>query len=212
MSTPTDDGWLAGGSADPADIEVYYDRWAVAYDHDLDTWQYSAPSIVARMVADLRPDVNDVLDAGCGTGLAGRELRSIGHTGTIVGIDISGASLEVALADGAYTALSRVDLQRPLPFDDASFDAVMCVGVMTYVPDIEACWREFARVARTGGVVVVTQREDLWGERDTAAVVERLEEHGVWTPVLITGPEPYLPGHDDFADRIGVHYVAASVS
>lgn len=211
MSTPTDEGWLADGSADAAAVEAYYDGWATAYDGDLDTWDYRAPTIVAGLVSEHAPDATDVLDAGCGTGLAGRALRSNGHTGTLVGVDLSVASLEFAGRDGTYTALSRVDLQQPLPFDDRSFDALMCVGVMTYVPDVAACWREFARVVKAGGIVAVTQRQDLWAERDTQGVVDRLEASGVWDPLLVTGPEPYLPGHDDFAGRIGVHYVAAPV-
>ena len=44
-----------------------------------------------------------------------------------------------------------------IPFDDHSVDAVVCVGVMTYLPDVEQVWREFARVARAGGLVVVNR-------------------------------------------------------
>lgn len=212
MSTPGDDGWLASGIADASDVEAYYDGWAAAYDGDLAAWEYRAPSVVATLVTEHRPDANDVLDAGCGTGLAGRALRTNGYAGLLVGVDLSVASLGFAGGDGTYTALSRCDMQRPLPFADDSFDALMCVGVMTYVPDVEACWREFARIVRPAGIVVVTQREDVWHERDTADVVDRLEQDGTWRPVSVSGPEPYLPGHDDFADRIGVHYVSAFVS
>ena len=212
MSTPGDDGWLATGTADASDVAAYYDGWAASYDGDLGTWNYQAPRFVADLIAEHCSDASGVLDAGCGTGLAGRALRSNGHAGTLVGVDLSATSLEVAGRDGTYTALGRCDLQRPLPFDDDSFDALMCVGVMTYVPDVEACWREFARVVRPNGIVVATQREDLWRERDTAHVVDRLERDGTWQPALVSGPQPYLPDHDDFADRIGVHYVAAFVS
>jgi hypothetical protein len=31
---------------------------------------------------------------------------------------------------------------------------LVCAGVMTYLPDVEAVWREFARVVRAGGLVV----------------------------------------------------------
>ncbi|MEO6653981.1 MAG: class I SAM-dependent methyltransferase [Ilumatobacteraceae bacterium] len=212
MSTPGDDGWLAAGTADPGDVASYYDGWAANYDGDLDSWEYLSPRIVADLIGECCPDANEVLDAGCGTGLAGRALRASGHAGPLVGIDLSELSLEIAGRDGTYTAVSRGDLQQPLPFGDDVFDAVMCVGVMTYVPDVESCWREFARVVRSGGVVVVTQREDVWHERRTAAVVERFERDGTWTSVQVSGPEPYLPGHVDFADRIGVYYVVSLVS
>ena len=76
---------------------------------------------------------------------------------------------------GAYDSLEQADLQRPLALEDDSADAVVCVGVMTYLPEVEKVWREFARVARPGGIVVVTQREDLWDDRECQAVVDRLD-------------------------------------
>ena len=44
-----------------------------------------------------------------------------------------------------------------------------------------------------GGLVVVTQREDLWHSRACPDVVDRLRDEGVWTPLQITGPTTYLP-------------------
>ena len=70
---------------------------------------------------------------------------------------------------------------------------MVCVGVMTYLPEVETVWREFARVTRPGGLVVATQREDLWQTRECQAVVDQLQNDGVWTPLEITGPAPYLP-------------------
>lgn len=206
-----DPTWLLEGSADPAAVADYYDRWATAYDADLAAWRYDAPAVVAAAVARLVPDATSVLDAGCGTGLTGRALRAAGCTGAIDGIDISEASLAVAAESGVYAQLAPGDLQRPLPFPDVRFDAAVCVGVMTYVPDVEACWRELCRVVRAGGVVAVTQREDLWDPRGCDVVVERLAADGTWMPIEVTGAEPYLPANDDYADRIGVHYVVARV-
>ena len=116
-----------------------------------------------------------------------------GFAGQILGLDISQASLEIAQEGGAYDSVERADLQKPLPFDDDSVDALVCVGVMTYLPEVEAVWREFARVPRAGGLVVATQREDLWDTRSCQRVVDRLRDEGLWTPLEITGPVPYLP-------------------
>ncbi len=211
MDTP-DDGWLVSGSADPADVTAYYDAWAERYDADLDDWTYRAPQVVAGVMLEHTPDAMVVLDAGCGTGMVGGALRSGGFVGELHGIDLSEASLVVAHESGRYTTLASANLQEPLPFADDSFDALTCVGVMTYVPDVEACWREFCRVVRPGGVVVVTQRQDLWESRRCRAVVEALRADEIWQPVWISEAQPYLPDNDEFADRIGVHYVATIVT
>ncbi|HEY5663552.1 MAG TPA: class I SAM-dependent methyltransferase [Ilumatobacter sp.] len=205
----SDDGWLLRGSADRAEVAAYYDAWAERYDADLDAWAYRAPAVVAERVLAGRPAT--VLDAGCGTGGCGRALRRLGFSGTLTGVDVSEASIALAAASGAYSSLATADLQRPLDFAADTFDALTCVGVMTYLPDVDACWREFCRVVRPGGVVAFTQREDLWEPRACRVVIDRLAADGVWSPTWVSDPQPYLPGNEAYADRIGVHYVVASV-
>ena len=121
------------------------------------------------------------------------------------------ASLEIAQQIGAYDSTERADLQQRLPLDDDSVDAVVCVGVMTYLPEVEAVWREFARVTRPGGLVVVTQREDLWEARGCQAVIARLHDDGVWTPLDLTGPAPYLPDGYGGTQEVACYYVTAEV-
>lgn len=212
MARTDDDGWLKAGGSDPAEVAAYYDRWAQRYDADLGDWSYRAPAMVARLVTDHAPEARSILDAGCGTGLSGRALRDAGFAGALHGIDLSEASLAIARESGAYTTVASADLQQPLAFSDAAFDAVTCVGVMTYVPDVERCWRELCRVVAAGGLVAITQRGDLWEPRACGEVVDRLTAAGVWSPIWVSDPEPYLPGNDDFGDQIGVRYVVARVA
>lgn len=110
---------------------------------DLAAWSYRAPAVVADIV--VVHDPASVLEVGCGTGLVGRALRAAGFAGELRGLDPSASSLEVARESGAYAALAVADLQQPLLVADDSVDAVACVGVMTYLPDVEAIWRELAR-------------------------------------------------------------------
>ena len=212
MGSVNDDGWLTAGTTDVDDVRTFYDEWAEQYDSDLAGWEYRAPARIAGVLAEHADLGAPVLDAGCGTGLSGRALRSAGFTGDITGIDLSEASLTIAAASGVYQDAIEADLNDPLPFDEASFGAVACIGVLTYVPDVEACWREFCRVTRAGGVVAFTQREDTWIDRDCRGVLDRLATAGLWTPILVTDPEPYLPGIGDEMAEIGAHYVAARVA
>jgi predicted TPR repeat methyltransferase len=207
-----DDEWLLRGSGDVDDVTRYYDEWAQRYDRDLVDWAYTAPNVAAAVLLEHADDPASVLDAGCGTGFVGQALRGAGFGGDLTGVDVSSESLRLADRTGAYDRTAIADLQTELTFADDAFDALVCVGVMTYVPEVERCWTEFARVVRTGGVVVVTQREDLWEERDCGGVVTRLADTGTWTLIEVTDPRPYLPGNDDYADRIGVHYVVARVA
>jgi predicted TPR repeat methyltransferase len=206
------DDWLVAGGGGVRDVADRYDAWAESYDADLDTWAYRAPVRVAESVVTLRPQARSVLDVGCGTGLVGRALRVHGCTGELTGLDISEASLQVAERSGDYTALRPADLQEPLMLDDDSFDVVVCVGVMTYLPDTEAVWRELVRVARSGGLVALTQREDLWEPRACQRAIERLTAEGAWTPLEVSGPAAYLPDADGALGGLGAYYLTAEVT
>ena len=204
--------WLHQGTSDPREVADRYDQWAQGYDDDLASWSYQAPSVVAQTVRSRMPGADSVLDVGCGTGLVGRTLRAQGFAGKLSGLDISQASLDVAEQSGAYDSVQRADLQARLPVEDDSVDAVVCVGVMTYLPEVEAVWREFARVVRPGGLVVATQREDLWDSRECQAVIDRLHDEGVWAPVEVAGPAPYLPEGYGGTPEVDCYYVTLRVS
>jgi predicted TPR repeat methyltransferase len=204
--------WLHQGTSDAREVAGRYDQWAEGYDDDLTSWDYQAPRVVAETVVTRHPTAASVLDVGCGTGLVGRALRARGFAGRILGLDISQASLAVARESGAYDSVEQADLQQPLTLEDGSVDTVVCVGVMTYLPEVEAVWRELARVARPGGLVVTTQREDLWHPRRCQAVVDRLQDEGVWTPLEVTGPAPYLPQGYGGTPAVGCYYLTALVS
>jgi predicted TPR repeat methyltransferase len=210
--TPSIGDWLNQSSTEPGEVSGRYDEWAASYDADLVSWSYQAPAVVAGTVLTRLPDAGSVLDVGCGTGLVGRELRARGFTGRIVGLDLSQASLDLAGETGAYDVLDRADLQQPLTLEDDSVDAVVCVGVMTYLPDVEATWREFARVARAAGIVVATQREDLWDARDCPAVIDRMRDDGVLSSVEVVGPAPYLPQGYGGGAEVSCYYLTAVVA
>ena len=204
--------WLSQDPSDPRQVAGRYDEWAPSYDDELASWSYQAPGVVAETVVTRHPSAGSVLDVGCGTGLVGRALRAAGFGGQVLGLDLSPASLEIARQSGAYDSLAQADLQQHLAFDADSVDAVVCVGVMTYLPDVEAIWRELARVTKPQGVVVVTQRDDLWQARHCQAVVDRLEHEGVWTALEVTGPAPYLPEGYGGTPEVACYYLTALVT
>jgi arsenite methyltransferase len=129
----------------------------------------------------------DVLDVGCGRGLlligAAKRLRD----GRAIGIDVwsaadqsdnrRAATLANAEAEGVGERVEIVDADmRALPFDDASFDAVVssiAIHNMPEAPDRERACHEIARVLRPGGRVAIL---DL---RATAEYALALEDAGL---------------------------------
>lgn len=186
---------------------AHYDELADDYDRQLHEWGYEAPERGAGFLADNLEGFAEarILDCGCGTGMTGQALRAAGAKGEITGVDVSTHSLELAAAKNVYDATREVDLNKRLPFDDRSFDGVLCVGVLSYV-EAEPLFREWARIVRPGGVVVFTCREDFFEPRGYPGLLEALEREGKWAPVSVTEPLPYLALHADFADKIGVIY------
>lgn len=101
-----------------------------------------------------------VLEVGCGWGriLVGLKQRipELNIFGLDLVLELIQHAQDVVPAEtgGQRVALSAGDAQR-LPFEDASFDAIVSARVLQYVPDPAAALREFARVVRPGGKVVV---------------------------------------------------------
>jgi demethylmenaquinone methyltransferase/2-methoxy-6-polyprenyl-1,4-benzoquinol methylase len=121
---------------------------------------------------DLAPD-DRVLDVGCGTGFATEGLLE--RVETVHGIDQSPHQL--AQAYPKFGKRGRVcfhlgDAER-LPFADDSFDVVWSSGSIEYWPDPVATLREFRRVVRPGGQVLVV------GPNEPAGAVARRLAHAM---------------------------------
>jgi SAM-dependent methyltransferase len=135
-----------------------------------------------------------VLDVGCGTGFPALELAGrLGATGRVVGIDPWRAALARARAKATCHGLTNVELvcgtAEALPFDDASFDAVVSNNGLNNVADIGRALAECHRVLAPGGQLVATMNlpetmRELYGpfagilrEREGEPGVLRLRDH-----------------------------------
>ena len=94
-----------------------------------------------------------LLDLGCGTGHYLQWARDRGYT--VVGTDGSAAMLAEARRLNPASDL-RLAPADTLPFPDASFDAVLCIEVLRYLPRIDPCLREMSRVLMPGGLCLAT--------------------------------------------------------
>ncbi|WP_436927695.1 methyltransferase domain-containing protein [Halosimplex amylolyticum] len=106
-------------------------------------------------LAELEPRER-VLDLGSGSGMdafvAGLHVT---ETGTVTGIDMTDEQVEQAsvhAADGGFGNVSfRQAYIEDLPFEDASFDAVISNGVINLSAEKETVFAEASRVLKPGG-------------------------------------------------------------
>ena len=91
-----------------------------------------------------------ILDVGCGTGY---NLSLLARHGEVTGLDLNARGLTHAREMGR--PLVRADTAR-LPFAEASFDLVTSFDMMQCIPTDREAVREMARVAKRGGVIVIS--------------------------------------------------------
>ena len=72
----------------------------------------------------------------------------------MVGADVSRVPLERARDRLAEVVLVEPD--EPLPFDDGSFDLVLCAEMLEHVRDVQLLVSEVRRVLRPGGTLAIT--------------------------------------------------------
>jgi len=156
---------------------VYAD-WARSYDTDTtEGMGYVAPGIAAAALADLVGPEARILDAGCGTGLVGEELKRRG-VGEIDGIDLSEGMLEVAARKEVYRNLAVADMTRPLNIAPDTYDAAISVGVFTSGHVGPSAIADIARVVKPGAPIVLTVHENVWEKEGYGDHLEAMEAEG----------------------------------
>lgn len=134
-----------------------------------------------------------ILDVGSGPGHQVFEISSaVGSDGRVRGIDPAESAL--AIASRRCSGLSNVHFELgdvvQLPFDGATFDAVMSSQVFEYLDNVSEGLQEIYRVLRPGGRVLIHDTDwgaVLWRSSDTERMARVME---VWNRHLT---DPYLP-------------------
>jgi len=98
------------------------------------------------------PEAEEALDLGCGDGRLTRFLRAQ----SVVGADASIVALERAARRVRGMRAVRVQPDEPLPFEDFSFDLVLCSETIEHVRDMQLFLSEVRRVLKPGGRLAVT--------------------------------------------------------
>jgi len=141
---------------------------AIADSYDLNNrlhslWQDVRWRNFAVKVAQIQPG-DQVLDVACGTGDLTQAFARRSDISKVVGLDFTPAMLahagekRVKLNPDIASKLTYMegDAQQ-LPFDDASFDVLSIAWGIRNVADPARALREFHRVLKTGGRLVVLE-------------------------------------------------------
>jgi ubiquinone/menaquinone biosynthesis C-methylase UbiE len=108
-----------------------------------------------------------ILDVATGTGVAAfMAAERVGAEGEIVATDIAEKMVEQTRANAEKHGVKNMRFERAdaeeLPFEDGSFDAVMCVLGLMYPADPQRAIEEMHRVLKPGGRAAAC----VWGRRD----------------------------------------------
>lgn len=104
--------------------------------------------LLDRFLGDRR--ALDILDVGCGTGY---NLTVLARYGRARGLDMSAEALDFCRRRGVNDV--QLHDADELPFPEASFDLVTAFDVIEHITDDRAALREFRRVLRPGGLLLI---------------------------------------------------------
>ena len=166
------------------EVMEFYDEWGNKnkYNKDMIDWDYTGPKETVNTFKKYTEN-KDILifDAGCGTGLVGKELKKFGYN-NFEGADLSQTLLD-SIPKNLYKKLNRIDLNQQIKVDDNFYDAVMCVGTFTYAHVKPNALDEFVRITKNKGLICFTINEGIHEEYGFDKKIEELEKKNKWKKI-----------------------------
>lgn len=185
--------------------------------------EYDAHYLATPLALSLQSEVEPiVLDVATGTSRLPLALcRESNFHGRIVALDNARRMLQEATR---YVAEYRDRITWvwhhavPLPFDDCTFDAVVCLEAFEFMPDTRAALTECIRVLKPGGILLVSNRIALGakfipgktfskakfegllqtlGQTDVTTQVWQVDYDLVWSLKLDDGHQPVTASSED---------------
>jgi predicted TPR repeat methyltransferase len=134
-----------------------HDTYAADYDRQMQVYGCFLPEALFGLCYGAVQPGQRLLDAGIGSGLSAMLFAKAGLQ--VYGFDFSPAMLEICRMKDIAVDLKQHDLrQTPWPYPPASFDCLVCCGVLHFIADLEAIFVEARRVLRSGGLFAFTTK------------------------------------------------------
>ena len=142
--------------------EVYAAIRAEAFGEEIGQNSWLSADEHRTFFARLQLDASsEVLEVACGSG--GPALFMVRETGCrVTGVDLHedgvATAKKAAAAQGVEgrARFMRADARERLPFDDAGFDALLCIDSVNHLYERERVLRDWHRVLRPGGRLLFT--------------------------------------------------------
>lgn len=213
-----------------ATTTAVYDTAADRFDHPVLTfWEAAGRGTVDCLDLRLGMEVLDVASGSGSSALAAAEI--VGPRGRVIASDLAENLLALAERKAASRRLGNVEFvvgdMLELGYEDASFDAVVCVFGIFFLPDMTRGVEELWRMVKPGGRLAITtfrpgvleplyapfwkaiedERPDLARDRyhpwdaidQPEQVVELFHSAGVPTPDIVPDSHPTaVRGPDDW--------------
>ena len=142
----------------PPYVRHLFDQFSPDYDqHMLEELSYSAHRILrdlADMVIAPKPRTLNVIDLGCGTGLAGACFKDLARR--LDGVDLSPKMIAAARLRGIYDALTIADVEALSVRKRPSYDLVVAADTLVYLGDLGPVFRAVATWLKRGGFFLFT--------------------------------------------------------
>ena len=165
----------------PEELLKYYQDWTYnnKYNKDMVDWNYTAPQETVSILKKYALNKNSkILDAGCGTGLVGIELKKYSYL-NIEGVDFSQSMLDL-VPQNIYKKIEKIDLNKALKFKDNIYDAIMCVGTFTYGHVKPQALDELIRITKNKGFICFTINEGIYEEYGFDNKIKELSNNKSW--------------------------------
>jgi predicted TPR repeat methyltransferase len=123
-------------------VEGLFDSYAAQFDQSLvEQLKYNVPKLIAELLLKYQSDapLGSIMDLGCGTGLAGVELKDFCQE--IEGIDLSEKMLAKAKQKNVYSKLNHTGIIEYLAEAPLDFDLFLSTDVFVYVGELSEVFR-----------------------------------------------------------------------
>lgn len=194
---PENKGFLdnAYGLDNPAKTREFYRKWAETYEAEMRDNGYTSPKrVAAAMAVQVTDKSKPLLDLGCGTGLSGVALTEAGFT-IIDGSDFSAEMLAAAESKDVYRALTRGDLNDPIPGKPGEYANITAVGVFSPGHAPPEMIGQVLDLLPAGGCFGFTLNDHALDEKIYEQKIEKLAAEGS-AEIAFEEYGDHLPGHD----------------
>lgn len=147
----------AANRSPPGYVRHLFDQFSADYDSRMLFMLDYRAHLILREFADLllieRRGL-DILDLGCGTGLAGMEFTK--RARRLDGVDLSPRMIEYARVRGVYDRLSVADLEAVLAEEAPPYDLILAADTLVYLGDLAPVFDGARARLKPGGYLLAT--------------------------------------------------------